>query len=172
MELDEALDTTVAEIMHHESEADVNVSRAGKLAQLLEEAGWITSETMIRVLRQGEIPLFEAMFAKHLGLRPRLLQRFLVEPGGEALAVACKGGIGMLKDDFATIFMLTRKARFGKRVISPSELNRILELYDRVGLEAARAMLDRWRRDPEYLNAIRILKKTGPDSKRNSGPFI
>ncbi|MFB3055426.1 MAG: DUF2336 domain-containing protein [Alphaproteobacteria bacterium] len=28
MELDEALDTTVAEIMHHESEADVNVSRA------------------------------------------------------------------------------------------------------------------------------------------------
>ncbi|MCZ6741849.1 MAG: DUF2336 domain-containing protein [Alphaproteobacteria bacterium] len=167
MELDEALDTTVAEIMHHESEADVNVSRAGKLAQLLKEAGWITSETMIRVLRQGEIPLFEAMFAKHLGLRPRLLQRFLVEPGGEALAVACKG-IGMVKDDFATIFMRTRKARFGKPVINTSELTRVLELFDRVHLEPAQAMLAKWRRDPDYLNALRTLEKPVPDSRSDS----
>ena len=74
----------------------------------------------------------------------------------------------MLRDDFATIFMRTRRARLGKRVIDTSELARVLELFDRVHIETAQAMLGRWRRDPDYLNAIRTLKKTMPDSKGNS----
>jgi uncharacterized protein (DUF2336 family) len=162
-QLDEKLDTTVTEITARESETGVNVSKAGELAQRLADAGQITSETMIQVLRRGEIPLFEAMFAAASGLRPKLLKRILFEPGGEALAVTCKG-LEMPKDDFATIFMLTRKAGFGERVTRPSKLNRALGLYDRIGLEPAQAMLNHWQRDPQFLNAKRVLSSQDSDS--------
>ena len=115
---------------------------------------------MVRVLRQGEVPLFEAMFSKRSGLRLKLLRRLLFEPGGEALAVACKG-IEIPKSDFATIFMLTRKARAGSGVMNPRELTRVLALYDRVRPEAARAMIGRWQRDSDFLNAVRVLKQGG-----------
>lgn len=167
MVLDEALDATVTEIMAHEAEPGVVVDKAEELARRLAETRQITPEIMIGVLRKGEVPLFEAMFAEHTGLRLKLVRRFLLEPGGEALAVACKG-IGMVKDDFATIFMRTRKARFGKPVINTSELTRVLELFDRVHLEPAQAMLAKWRRDPDYLNALRTLEKQVPDSRSDS----
>jgi hypothetical protein len=61
--------------------------------------------------------------------------------------------------------MLTRKARFGDHVLHPSELNRVLELFDRVGLEAAQGMLGRWQRDPAFLDAMRILS-----SEDSEGP--
>lgn len=159
-DLDERLDNTVEEIT--QAPADETGDKPGEpdkareLARQLNDAGEITPEFMVKVLRQGEIPLFEAMFSIHSGLRPRLLQRILFEPGGEALAVACKG-VGMPKNEFATIFMLTRKARAGDHVISPSELTRVLALYDRIRLDSAKAMLERWKRDPEYLNALRVL---------------
>ncbi|MDH3241734.1 MAG: DUF2336 domain-containing protein [Alphaproteobacteria bacterium] len=156
-ELDENLDNTVSEITtapHDPGEGGPDKAR--ELAQRLADAGQVTPEFMIRVLRQGEIPLFEAMFVIHSGLRPKLLQRIMFEPGGEALAVTCKA-IDMAKNDFASIFMLTRKARAKETVISPSDLTRVLALYDRVRSDSAKAMLARWQRDPEYLNAIRML---------------
>ena len=162
-ELDEALDATVTGIVAHEAEAGVIVDKASELARRLAETGQITPEILIGVLREGEVPLFEAMFAEHAGLRLKLVQRLLFEPGGEALLVVCKG-IGMLKDDFATIFMRTRKARFGKPVINTSELTRVLELFDRVQLGPAQAMLAKWRRDPDYLDALRTLEQTAPKS--------
>jgi hypothetical protein len=108
------------------------------------------------------------MFAIHSGLRVRLLQRIMFEPGGEALAVACKG-VDMPKNHFASIFMLTRKARGGEQAISPAELTRVLALYDRVQPESAQAMLRRWQRDPEYLNALRVLA-TGKDGEVPDDP--
>ena len=164
-ELDESLDNTVSEITASPPDpGEGGPDKAQELARRLADAGQITPEFMIRVLRQGEIPLFEAMFAIHSGLRPKLLQRIMFEPGGEALAVACKA-TDMPKNDFASIFMLTRKARAQENVISPSDLTRVLALYDRVRADSAKAMLGRWQRDPEYLNALRVLSSRNGKSE-------
>lgn len=167
-ELDQALDTTVAEIAAHESEPGVVVNQAEELARRVAENGQITPKIIIGVLRQGEIPLFEALFAAHAGLRLKLVRRIMFEPGGEALAVACKG-IEMPRDDFATLFMLSREARFGERVTGRPEPARILELYDRVRLELAQTILGRWRCDPDYLDAMRVLSKTAPNGASAPG---
>lgn len=171
-DLDERLDNTVTEITSAPGEAAEDKpggqGKARELAQKLADAGQITPEFMIRVLRQGEIPLFEAMFSIVSGLRPRLLQRILFEPGGEALAVACKG-VDMPKSEFASIYMLTRKARASDHIISPSELTRVLALYDRVRADSAKAMLVRWQRDPEYLNALRVLAAESADRDPATG---
>jgi uncharacterized protein (DUF2336 family) len=165
-ELDESLDNTVSEITTAPPDPEEAApDKAHELAKKLDDAGQVTPEFMIRVLRQGEIPLFEAMFVIHSGLRPKLLQRILFEPGGEALAVACKA-VSMAKNEFASIFMLTRQARSRESVINPADLTRVLALYDRIREDSAKAMLGRWQRDPEYLNALRILSsENGKDDE-------
>ncbi len=169
-ELDATIETAVKGLMS--ADAPGASSKPAELAEQLASEGKITSELMVRVLRQGEVPLFEAMFSRRSGLRLRLLRRLLFEPGGEALAVACKG-IDIPKSDFATIFMLTRKARAGAGVMNPRELTRVLALYDRVRPESARAMIGRWQRDSDFLNAVRLLKErdgdAAPANERRSG---
>lgn len=155
-ELDETIETSVKELMSTDSR--ITHAKPTELAEQLESEGRITPDLMVRVLRQGEVPLFEAMFSKRSGLRLKLLRRLMFEPGGEALAVACKG-IDIPKSDFATIFMLTRKARASAGVMNPRELTRVLALYDRVRPESARAMIGRWQRDSDFLNAVRVLKE-------------
>jgi uncharacterized protein (DUF2336 family) len=159
-ELDATIETTVKDLMTTEVVPEISDSKPIELAEHLDKEGKITADLMVKVLRQGEVPLFEAMFARRSGLRLRLLRRLLFEPGGEALAVACKG-IEIPKSDFATIFMLTRKARSASGVMNPRELTRVLALYDRVRPEAAHAMIVRWQRDSDFLNAVRVLESTG-----------
>ena len=89
--------------------------------------------------------------------RVRLLRRRLFEPGGEALAIVCRA-IGIDKPDFATIFMLSRKAHSGDRVTNPRELSKVLEFFDRLKPDIARKVLSRWQRSSEYLNALRLLE--------------
>ena len=125
----------------------------------------IAPQVLVEVRRQGDVPLFEAMYAKLTGLRPKLVSRIVYEPGGEALAVACKA-VGIDKPNFASLFMLTRKAHAKDKVISPRELTPVLEFFDNIKLESATLLLERWRRDPDYLDSIRALESPeGKDDK-------
>lgn len=167
MELDETLESTVKNVIDRlGSDTSTEPSKPVKLAERLAEDGKVTPRMLVQVLRQGEVPLFEAMFGKMSGLRPRLLRRMLFEPGGEALAILCKA-VGIDKTDFASIFMLSRKARNNDRVTNPQELKRILDLFDRIQPDAADRMLKKWQRDSNFLNAIRVIETAGPgDSKQ------
>lgn len=160
-DLDETLETTVKNVIdRHGVSGEAENSKPARLADRLAEDGKITPRMLVQVLRQGEIPLFEAMFAKISGLRPRLLRRMLFEPGGEALAILCKA-VSIDKTDFASIFMLSRKARNTDRVTNPQDLKRILELFDRIQPDAADRMLKKWQRDSNFLNAIRVVESAG-----------
>ncbi len=166
-DLDETLESTVKNVIdRHGVSGEAENSKPAKLAERLAEDGKITPRMLVQVLRQGEIPLFEAMFAKISGLRPRLLRRMLFEPGGEALAILCRA-VGIDKTDFASIFMLSRKARNTDRVTNPQDLKRILELFDRIQPDAADRMLKKWQRDSNFLNAIRVVESVGkPDDDK------
>ena len=160
-ELDETLESSVKNVIdRHDSAVSPDGSKPARLADRLAEDGKVTPRMLVQVLRQGEVPLFEAMFAKMSGLRPRLLRRMLFEPGGEALAILCKA-VTLDKADFASIFMLSRKARNNERVTNPQELKRILDLFDRIQPDAADRMLKKWQRDSNFLNAIRVIETAG-----------
>lgn len=111
---------------------------------------------LIELLRDGQIGLFEGLFAELTGLRLTLIRRFLYEPGGEALAIACKA-VQLSKPDFASIFLLSRQARPGENTLAPNEVNRALEIFDRIDLDIACGVVRRWRLDPDYLHAIKEL---------------
>ena len=164
-ELDLSLEATAKDLIDQASTEIDEKSKAAEVADRLAEIDEISPQLLVEVLRQGEVPLFEAMYAKLTGLRPKLVRRIIYEPGGEALAVACKA-VGIDKANFASMFMLTRKAHAKTKVISPRELTPVLEFFENMKLESAAALLEKWRRDPDYLDSIRALESPeGKDDK-------
>jgi hypothetical protein len=152
----EKLDDSLEPIAREEAEKlqEPDPDAAGALAQALGEGRKLTPRLMMQTLRRGEVPLFEAMLAEMSGLRPALIRRLCYEPGGQGLAVVARG-IGLSREEFASIYLLTRKARPGGNLADPAELGRALEFFDRINHGNAATVIGRWRRDPDYLYAIR-----------------
>lgn len=110
-------------------------------------------DEMVKALAKGDVATFEAMLAKRTGLRLKLLRRLMFEPGGEGLAIACRGA-GITPKLFAAIYRLTREAHPRLR-LEKGELARVTKLYLNMQLEAAESVLRKWRRNPDFLWAIR-----------------
>ena len=108
------------------------------------------------ILRQGEIARFLHEFGKLTHLRVNLVRRILFEEGGECLASVCKA-VGLEKHTFLTIFMHFRQGRLGDKQVEAEEISRASCFYEQVETDAARAFVRRMRRDPDYLNALRLV---------------
>jgi uncharacterized protein (DUF2336 family) len=154
--LDSNIVSTVKGILGEGSETAID--SADDAARCLAEKGAITPPLMIQTLREGQTGLFEAMFAEHVGLGKAMIKRFISEPGGEGLAIAAKS-TGMYKPDFATIFLLSRAARPGEKVVDPSELSRVVEFFDHIKIETAKKVVGYWKLDPDYLSALKRVEK-------------
>jgi uncharacterized protein (DUF2336 family) len=149
-ELDETMESTVKALTEGEGEFR---PKAVELADELADRKEITPSLIVKTLREGEVALFAALFGKYTGIRLQLVQRMLFEPGGEGLAIACKGS-GIDKSTFASIYVLTRKARGRDSVNHLADMAGILGLYDRIKEDAAGMLLKKWQRDPNFLRAI------------------
>jgi len=126
---------------------------AEALARRLTEQHKVTPEFLVQVLRQGEVPLFEALFGQLSGLKAPRLHDVLYDSGGEGLAITCRA-IEMPKPAFATIFLLSRRGHTGKQVVDPRELSRALLLFDKITLAAAEAVMKSWSRGWKYQDAV------------------
>ena len=149
-ELDETMESTVKALTEGDGEFK---PKAVALADELSDRKEITPALIVKTLREGEVALFAALFGKYTGIRLQLVQRMLFEPGGEGLAIACKGS-GIDKSTFASIYVLTRKARGRDSVNHLADMAGILGLYDRIKEDAAGMLLKKWQRDPNFLRAI------------------
>lgn len=156
-DIDNTIESAVTEALRKADIYDPTKTKPFELADRLAEISAITPRLLIEALRQGEINLFEALFVKLTGVRLTLARRVLFEPGGEGLAVACKSA-GIERREFATIFVLSRRARPGKTPLQSAELTRVLEFYDMLDASAAQSVVQRWRRDPGYLDSIRRIE--------------
>lgn len=154
-QLDATIENSVVESMASEGDSTDREkgSASSALADRLADEDSITPQLLIQALRQGEVSLFQSLFGKLAQIRPRLVRRLMFEPNGEALAVACKA-LRIDKADFASIFLLSRKARPGDKSVDPDELTRALAMFDRVMPDGARRVLSRWQRDPKFAEAI------------------
>ena len=151
--LDESMENAVSGLVDSVGEMTQQESKAMLLADRLHQQKSITGKMLVETLRQGEIALFEAMFAKLTSMRLTLVRRMLFESGGEGLAIACKA-CDIDKSIYAAIFLLTRKARSTERFMAPSDVNRALSFFDQIKRDSADSMLKRWQRDPAFLQAI------------------
>ena len=156
-ELEETIEGTVVDLMTEEKVDEPAKRRSTELAEQIEAAGEISPGLLIQTLRQGEVTLFEDLFARLTGLDTVAVRRSIFEPGGEGLAIACKA-VGIEKPDFTSIFLLSRSARPGDKVVDPSELSAVISLFDRMRSHSAIKVLRRWRLDPNFLSALKQLE--------------
>ncbi|MQX37277.1 DUF2336 domain-containing protein [Roseospira navarrensis] len=124
-----------------------------RLAEELNAAGRNDADLMISALQNGEVSLFVTLFSRASGMREILVRRMLFEPGGEGLAIACKA-MNFAREDFSVIFLFSRKARPVSSAVLRDEHKAVMDLYDRMTVEACRKVLVRWTRDHNYLKAL------------------
>ncbi len=165
IELDTKIVGAVTEILGERPAVELPSDGLDELARKLSEVESITPELLIETLREREISLFEALFARLIGLKKNLIRRFIMETGGEALAIASKAA-NITKADFTSIFLLSRSARPGEKVVDPNELSRAMAFYDRLTQDTARKVVERWHLDPDYLDALKRVH--GPDQRAES----
>ncbi len=158
-ELDEAIEDAVTDLMIVERIDDPPKKKSAELAQRLKAVDRISPTLLVQTLREGEVTLFVDLFAELSELDPAVVRRSIFEPGGEGLAIACKA-VGMGKPDFTSIFLLSRSARPGDKVVDPSELSAVISLFDRITAESAKKVLRQWRLDPDFLFALKKLESS------------
>jgi len=158
-ELDDKIQDTIHDILGGDGSGpgmidSTPLRKSQELAEKLQKAQAITPQLLIQTLRQGEVILFEDLLSQRTGLRTNLIRRFVFEPGGEGLAIACRA-VDISKAGFASIFLLSRSARPGDKVVDPNEVSRVLNFFDRIKTDTALKVVKRWQFDPNFLFAMK-----------------
>ncbi len=109
-------------------------------AQGLSSCGRINAKLMLRVLRQGRTMVFLALYAAYFGLSIPVAKELLAEKRATRMAIASRAA-GISKEEFASLFLLSRDFSKEKSVIDPRDLSAVLKMYDRIDATAARAAL-------------------------------
>jgi uncharacterized protein (DUF2336 family) len=159
-DFDDALEASASELAETPAEP---TRRSDLLADSLARIETITPHILVETLRHGEIALFEAMLAKLTGIKPPLIRRLLFERGAEALAIACRV-INVETPTFASIYLLSRKARPNEPPPPRGEIARILGFYETMSVEAATQVVSTWRRSADFVKAVRQIDKAGPSN--------
>lgn len=142
--LDKAITDTLAEILTDHATLAAKGNDSRRLAEALAGRTPCDPQMLLRVLRAGDVRLFEALFARRTGLPIKVARRCLYEQGGRPLAAACRL-IGFDKANFAALFLLARSSREGDKSVDPRELPTILSYFDTMTPDKARQTLIEWR---------------------------
>lgn len=157
--IDDILERTAREQFTKAAIIGKSKSASAELADALADEGEATPEMMAMALECGEVSLFVSMLQRVTGLRENLLSRFMTEPTGEGLVVVARA-IDMGKPHFVQIYTLCRKSHPPTSESFGAALKKVLALYADITNETAREIMDRWRRDIGYLQAVREIEAT------------
>ncbi|HVM82522.1 MAG TPA: DUF2336 domain-containing protein [Candidatus Binatia bacterium] len=150
------LDLTLGAIAQEAARSVTSTSSdepATNLARQLAERQDLTPDIIVETLRRGETPLFEAMLAERIGLKPIIARKLIYDSHGEGLVVACRAA-GIDRSNFVTLFMLMQRARSDPMTRDPYLMSKSLELFDRLQSETAKKLVDRWTINPDYLKSV------------------
>jgi uncharacterized protein (DUF2336 family) len=151
------LDLTIAEVAQQtaaRSPAQAAPDEpAVNLARQLDARSDLTPDIIVETLRRGETPLFEAMLGQRIGLRPILARKLIYGSSGEGLVTACRAA-GIDRTNFVNLFMLLQRARSDPMTRDPYLMSRSLELFDKLNLETARKLVERWTINPDFLKSL------------------
>ena len=156
-EIDSAMEIAVNSVIQTQDAEEPKLSATDRVAKHLAEGQDGDGYLVVRLLRESEVALFERVLEHQTGMRRKLLQRLLYEPGGEGLAIVCRA-INIAPEIFREVLTLTRKARVGLDENNIKECAFAMAFYDQLEVESAKSMLNRWRRNPNYLDLMRQLE--------------
>ncbi|MBT7582017.1 MAG: DUF2336 domain-containing protein [Kordiimonadaceae bacterium] len=155
--LDDALEMVTKNIANKHNEGDGVMNKAKQLVKSLAEQKKLNFDFVVSSLRQEKINVAVAALAELSGLGVKIIWRVLRERNDESLAVISKA-MGLEKSQFSTMFLLILQTNSGPKARSTSMLNSMLNLYDRIKPDNARAAVRYLQRDFNYQEAQMLLK--------------
>ena len=155
--LDDALEMVTKKIAGQHDEEKGVMKKAIHLVRNLAEQRKLNFDFVVTSLRQERINVAVAALAELSGLGVKIIWRVLRERNDESLAVISRA-IGLEKSQFSTMFLLILQTNSGPKARSTSILNTMLNLYDRIKPDNARAAVRYWQRDFNYQEAQMLLK--------------
>ena len=129
------------------------------LVEALAARDMIDEVLLLEALDEGQIVLLEALIAGRARVRRVLVRRLFYEPGGECLAILCRC-MGVSRDGFTRLFAAGQPAR--GRPGSGADLEQALTCFDGLSAAAVERIVRRWRRDPHYLDGLRLISQPVP----------
>ncbi len=120
------------------------------LARRFEERKDISADLMIRTLRRGQVGFFLALFAERTSMTPDQVIRMIQKDGGKPFVVACRH-IGMMKSEFASIFLLSRGIRTGDKIVDQRELAMALKNFDAIRDFDVTRIMKTWLNNPDLI---------------------
>lgn len=127
--IEHAVEGLIQELSNEAHGVRITTPEMKALAHRLNERGNVTTELLIRTLRRGQMGFFLSLFSVRLNIAPEMVRAMIQKDDGKAFVVACKA-VGMLKSEFASIFLLSRGIRSGDKIVDQRELAMALKHYD------------------------------------------
>lgn len=148
--IDQALDGIVGELSDAAKGLRNVTPDMVALAKRFEDRKDNTPDLMIRTLRRGQVGFFLALFSARCGLAPEHVSRLLQKDGGKPFVVVCRY-IGMMKSEFASIFLLSRGIRAGDKIVDQRELAIALKNFDAIKDSDIHRVMQAWLKNPEMI---------------------
>ncbi|WP_343561147.1 DUF2336 domain-containing protein [Kiloniella sp. b19] len=164
--LDSKIQAGVHGLIHKARAETVEPPAAETLVERMKNEKLLTNAMLLDALKDGEIELFESIFAELSGFDRKGVAKVLYETRSEGIAIVCLS-MGIPKQVFASIYLLSRKGLSGNHVTDPRELSRAMTLYDKINKEDAKRIANTWRMDPAYQDAIHMIEASIKDSGKS-----
>ena len=149
--LDEELKEAVSEQVPKSVEQSGDQLRA--LPDQLSGLKRISPQLLTKILRKGDLPLFQSLLGELACLSKDRLSYILEQHDSRAFAVICRA-LGFAKPDYAVMLFMIRQARGIEQRDDPKSIARMIEFYGELDPKESFEALKRWRRDPAYQQAI------------------
>lgn len=117
------------------------------LADWLQERGALTTDLLPRLLRAGHYRLFNYTLSRLSHLDMATIDYITSAAGNRHMVILCRA-LGIDKGSFVSIFLMARGGRSDDQIIHPRELSQAIAAYDKLSLDMAQSMLQRWRSNP------------------------
>lgn len=151
--LDARIAAACRETIRHSQAIAAVPGSASEAARAMEAAGLSTMETVHRLLKAGEIPLFEETFARIAGIRPVLLRRLIYEPGGVCFAILARA-LDVDMEQATSILGLIRSGGTKQFRESNGRIDPLKAVYEAVSPESANSIRAHWKLEPEFSAAL------------------
>ena len=144
--LTEAIDEIVLEFVDVAEEEQFAPAPATlKMAERLKQKGLLNVNTMLGMLKRGQMQSFVAMFTEYTGLSADTTVSILRQPSGQGLAVTCRA-FDISKQEFISLYLLSNRLRNGGRMVDLKDITRAISYYDRIQPAIAKSIVGNSKR--------------------------
>lgn len=148
--IDHAIEDLIHELSNEAKGMRQSTPEMRALAKRFNDRKEVTADLMIKTLRRGQIGFFLALYSEKIGIEPEYVIKLIQKDSGKPFVISCRY-MGMMKSEFASLFLLSRGVRTGDKIVDQRELAMALKHSDSVKDFDVQRIMKTWLKSPELI---------------------